>query len=119
MIFERPVLGWGLGGEFYRLADYEGAIKVDNSFTPHNGVLQNMVNFGVFIGTIVSLLIIIPYFKIKRIKNIYYHDLVLIFGSAIVAIFYSASGFFTNPMVAIFLYLSYFSCQSKKISLNR
>lgn len=107
MIKERPILGWGLGGEFYHLAALDGAARVDNSATPHNGVLQNLVNFGVFFGAIATIIIVRPYFRLRRIKDAYYHDLVLIFGSAFVAIFYSASGFFTNPMVALFLYLAY------------
>lgn len=107
MIKEHPILGWGLGGEFYHLAALDGTTIVDNSATPHNGVLQNLVNFGVFFGTIATIFIIRPYFKLRCIKDNYYHDLVLIFGSAIIAIFYSASGFFTNPMVALFLYLAY------------
>ena len=113
MISERPILGWGLGGEYYQLAAYEGAIEIDNSFTPHNGVLQNWVNFGVLIGSVVSIMIIRPYLNMRHIKDKYYHDLVLIFGSAIVAMFYSASGFFTNPMAAMFLYLSYLYSKRK------
>ena len=116
MINERPILGWGLGGEFYHLAAFDSVTSVDNSFTPHNGVLQNLVNLGVFFGTIATIIIVRPYFRLRRIKDAYYHDLVLIFGSAIVAIFYSASGFFTNPMVALFLYLAY---SYKKTSIQR
>lgn len=108
MIEERPILGWGLGGEFYRLASIEGGEKVDNSFTPHNGVLQNFVNFGVVGGFLASLLFIFPYFKMRRLKNKERQTLVLIFGSSIIATFYSASGFFTNPSAAIFIYLYYF-----------
>jgi O-antigen ligase len=114
MIKERPILGWGLGGEFYRLAALEGVVDVDNSFTPHNGVIQNLVSFGVLFGSIATLIIIRPYLKINCIKDIFYHDMVLIFGSAIIAMFYSASGFFTNPLAAMFLYLSY----SLKMSSN-
>lgn len=111
MIEERPVLGWGLGGEFYRLARIEGGEIVDNSFTPHNGVLQNMVNFGVLGGIIATLILVFPYLKMARIKNRYLQNLVLIFGASIIATFYSASGFFTNPSVAIFIYLYY--CHKK------
>lgn len=107
MIAERPVLGWGLGGEFYTLSKLERGESVNNSYTPHNGVLQNMVNFGVIGGFIATLLFLIPYLYIKRIKDVNTQILVLIFGASIIASFYSASGFFTNPSAAIFIYLFY------------
>lgn len=107
MIRDRPIFGWGLGGEFYRLAEYDGVLEPDNSCNPHNGILQNLVNFGVLGGIVASLIIIRPYFGLRKIKDKYYHDLVLITGSGIIAIFYSSSGFFTNPLTAIFLFLFY------------
>lgn len=108
MIEEHPILGWGLGGEFYRLARIEGGENVDNSYTPHNGVLQNLVNFGIVCGILATIIFVIPYFKLKHLKNKDCQNLVLIFGSSIIATFYSASGFFTNPSAAIFVYLYYF-----------
>ena len=115
MIEERPILGWGLGGEFYRLARVEGGENIDNSFTPHNGVMQNLVNFGVVGGLIATIIFIIPYIKLGRIKTQYNQTLILIFGSSIAAIFYSASGFFTNPSAAIFIYLYFFH---KKMTIS-
>lgn len=106
MIYDNPILGWGLGGEFYHLAEAEGAIP-DSTFTPHNGILQNLVNFGVIGGFIASIMFIKPYFQLSRIKDSSYFDLCLIFGSIIIANFYSASGFFIKPACAIFIYLFY------------
>lgn len=108
MIFDSPILGWGLGGEYYRMAQLEGSITADTTFTPHNGVIQNMVNFGILGGLIVTLLLLRPYFNLSRIKEQSHHDLVLIFGSSITASFLSSGSFFTMPATAIFLYMYYF-----------
>ena len=69
MISERPIFGWGLGGEYYTLGKRFGDHIIDNSSTPHNGILQLWVNFGVFLGSGFILLIILPYFQIFKIKD--------------------------------------------------
>ena len=106
MIRDKPLLGWGLGGEFYYLAQADGEIA-DASFTPHNGILQNIVNFGIIGGVIATAIFIIPYFNISKIKDQSYYDLVLIFGSSIIANFYSANGFFIKPSCSVFIFLFY------------
>lgn len=112
MIAERPFLGWGLGGEFYHLAMLEGGGVIDSSFHPHNGIIQLFVNFGLLGGIIALLIIIKPFFTIHKIRNTYNRDLCIIWGASFTACFYSASGFFILPNVAIFLYLYYFNRNS-------
>lgn len=107
MIEERPIFGWGLGGEYYHMAKIEGATTVDASATPHNGVIQNLVNFGIILGTIVTLYLAKPYFKLKTVTKGSPRNLVMIFGSSILASFFSSASFFTMPSTAIFLYLYY------------
>lgn len=110
MIKMRPILGWGLGGENYYLAFSENGSLVDdvNTYTSHNGIIQNFVSFGVIIGLIVNLIILIPFFHLNK-KEKYYHELLLIFASAsVIPSCISASGFFIKPGVAIFLLLYYF-----------
>jgi len=113
MVSERPLLGWGLGGEYFRLAEFEqGTYLLDDvhTYTPHNGLLQNVVNFGVLIGLLIDVLIVIPLFRMYRCKEKSLRQLLIIFGSAaVVPGLVSASGFFIKPSVAIFLYLYYFS----------
>lgn len=106
MILDKPLFGWGVGGEYYHLAEFKGKIA-DSSFHPHNGILQNMVNLGIFGGALATFIFIKPYFLLSKIKDENYYDLVLIFGCSIVANFYSASGFFIIPNCAIFVCLFY------------
>ena len=109
MISERPIFGWGLGGEYYTLGKRFGDHIIDNSSTPHNGILQLWVNFGVFLGSGFILFIILPYFQIFKIKDYYLKSLLLIFFS--IGVFpklFISSGFFIAPEVAIYLFLYLF-----------
>ena len=111
MIKEHPILGWGFGGEYYEIAKRfgEGADAVSSAFNPHNGVIQNLVEFGLIMGSFVTFLIIKPLFKIRTVENGARKDLLIVFGSyAVVTRLVSAAGFFIHPDVAVFLYLYYF-----------
>lgn len=105
MVVQKPFLGWGLGGEFSHISKAMGSSVVHQSFSPHNGIVQNFVNFGIIGGILSSLLFIIPLFRINKIKDYYRKSLVLIFGSFMIVCFVSASGFFTEPGIALFIYL--------------
>lgn len=108
MIEQRPLFGWGLGGEFYEMARLSGdADIIDNSFNAHNAFLQNFVNFGILGGLIASLIFIKPYFGMRRIKDTYLNDMILVCGAAIIPCFISAAGLFVKPLAAIFIYLYY------------
>ena len=117
LISEKPILGWGLGGEFYEIAKrYAGATTdVTSSFNPHNGILQNLVEFGMIGGTIASLSCVYPLLKLRAIKDDITKELLLVFGSySIITRVVSAAGFFTHPEVAVFLYLFYSERKKKK-----
>lgn len=115
MILDRPLLGWGLGGEFYHIAMYMYGFPIATSaFSPHNGVLQNLVNFGLFGGAFATLTLVRPFLSINKNKNPDVNVLVLMSGAACLPMFFSASGFFTKPVVALFLYLYYFSTPKNK-----
>lgn len=110
MIDESPILGWGLGGEFYNIAwGMYGFPIATSAFSPHNGVLQNLVNFGWPGGLFATFLIARPFLNINKNKDPYVNVLVLMSGAACLPMFFSAAGFFTKPIVALFLYLYYFS----------
>lgn len=110
MIYEKPLLGWGLGGEFYEIAQRMGAFpeEIGQGYSPHNGLIQNFVNFGIIGGLIASMIVIIPVFSTKKVKDIYARHLVIIFICAtIIPCFVSADGLFTKPEVAVALFLFY------------
>ena len=112
MIKERPILGWGLGGEYHQLTVLitgSNTIADDPSYSPHNGIIQNFVNFGIFGGFIASMIIIIPLLYLKKVSDDYCRALILVFcASRVIPNLVSGDGFFIEPKVAIYLYLFYF-----------
>lgn len=111
MIGERPLLGYGLGGEYYQIGYRlygDGLHNVTNAFTPHNGILQNMCSFGIVGGLSVTLLFLVPLFRLRRIKDEPTYALTLIFGSWTIPMYISASGFLVETWAAVFFYLYYF-----------
>ncbi len=112
MIYEKPILGWGLGGEYFEIARrYAGTtgLAVSDAHNPHNGLVQNFLNFGIFIGTFINWLCIRPFFSLGKIKKSYFLDLLIIYCSLNIPRMISAAGFFANPEAAVLLYLFYFS----------
>lgn len=109
MIGEKPILGWGLGGEYYRIAVELGQATpgvTKAAFTPHNGFLEFLISFGVVGGSIVTLLFLLPILRQKAVKDHYAAALILIFGAAIIApCMISADGILIKPGAAIYLYL--------------
>lgn len=112
MIEEKPILGWGLGGEYVRLGwDISGTPATEvtaEGHNPHNGLVQNFVNFGVIGGLAVNLLFVLPFFHLKKFSNKDHHDMLLVFASAcVIPLFVSSAGFFIKPGTAIFFFLYY------------
>ncbi len=110
MIGDSPILGWGIGGECYTIGmKYSGTTELDYGFSPHNGVLQHWLYLGVFMGTIVNLLLILPIFKLRRIKDEYRHGLILVCCSAyFITTLWSSCDILLKPAVAIYIYLAFF-----------
>lgn len=119
MIEQRPILGWGLGGEYVNLAKVLGGVSASEAsataFNPHNGLIQNFVCFGVLFGLIVNIIVLIPLLNLNKYKDECLHDMILVFTSAaLVPMCISASGFFIRPEMALCLYLFYFGNKFKK-----
>ena len=129
MIEEKPILGWGLGGEYYELYNAEQGIKGDaanGSYTPHNGLIQNFVNFGIFGGLIANIIVSLPLLNLRKYKSVSTNNLIQIFFCAVaIPTLISASGFFIKPEVAVYLYLFYYgnkfrntSYENKRVLIN-
>lgn len=118
MILERPLFGWGIGGEFYTISkEFNGiTTNVSGASSTHNGILQALVNFGIIGGIIVVIIYIIPLFRISRVKDSSTHDLILITGSVgLIPCLISASGLFIKPELAIYIYLYYNYVKKKTV----
>ena len=123
MIEDKPILGWGLGAEYFelgaRFANVPPGLITAEAYNPHNGLIQNLVCFGVLGGLIADMMIIVPLFHMKK-KDRTLHDLLLIFASAsVIPLFISSSGFFIKPSVAIFLFLYYYHVKENYAKSNK
>lgn len=108
MIKEKPILGWGIGGECYHIAQSLGHPEADVGHTSHNGVLQAMVQFGFLGGLLFTFLLIYPIFCVKRLKNEYLKNIIpVLFCAYIVPAVTISSGFFVHSYIAIYAYLFY------------
>lgn len=112
MISEKPILGWGLGGEFVTLGRELSSLYGGPSSgfaTAHNGVIQLWVELGVFFGTIATFIFIKPIFGTKSVTNSFSRDLIIIYFSSYgVTRLISADGFYYAPQVAMYIYLFYY-----------
>lgn len=118
MIIESPIFGWGLGGEYYGIANGLGE-EATAAYSPHNGIIQNFVCFGVFGGFISTIIILTPLILLKKVRDPYTKILIVIFcASRVVPNLVSGDGFFTEPKVAIYLYLFYFGNRNLRRSRN-
>lgn len=110
LIAERPLLGWGIGGECYTIGRIvRGAGDVNVGFSPHNGILQHMLYFGVLAGNVVNLWLMLPIFKLHHIKDEFRHGIILVACSAyFITTLYSSCDILLKPAVAMYIYLTYF-----------
>lgn len=111
-INERPLLGYGLGGDFYEMYLKVYGTMPDNAknatLTVHNGFLQILMCFGVFFGAIVIFIFWRPVFFLNKIKN---QDsriiMVILFSVFIIPNFTVGDGIFVKPGIALYIYLFY------------
>lgn len=110
LIGERPLFGYGLGGEFAVLFEKAYGLSAQysnfSSLTPHNGILQLMMNFGVVIGGILSLWLILTIFKINRVKDKNTKTLLFLLCSVyIIPALIVSDGIFIKPGIALYVFL--------------
>lgn len=110
MIGEKPLFGWGLGGELVTLGRrlqiiFGGELGIASA---HNGVLQLVVELGIIGGLYATYLFVKPIFGVKKISDPFVRDLILIyFASYGITRLISADGFYYAPQVAVYFYLFY------------
>lgn len=125
LIADRPLLGYGLGGEFYELYQKAYGPALDGEFsslTPHNGFLQLFLNFGVLMGSLIGLAILYSIILIWRVRDYDVKTLLIILASVfVVPSLTVGDGIFTKPGIALYLFvfLSCFNNLSKNKSLSQ
>jgi len=103
MIQEKPLLGWGVGGEVRPLSI---ALSSSETITAHHGALELMLHYGIPIGMILSILVALLICRMFFIKNQFHKDLVLIYYCcAIVPMMLVGRQYLSNPQFFILLFL--------------
>ena len=111
LISERPLLGYGLGGEFYQmswLCERITGVLIEeySSLTPHNGFLQLMLNFGIPLGASFGLYILFSIRKINVVSEKYIKDLIIIlFAAYVLPALTVSDGIFIKPGIAVYLFI--------------
>lgn len=115
MIYERPLLGWGVGGECYTIGSLIAPdAELNHGQSPHNGILQHMLYFGIIIGSIFNIFLFFPLLKLYKVTDLYQRDTILITCSAyLITTLVSSCDILLKPAVAIYIYIYYFSKKEK------
>lgn len=113
LIYQRPLFGYGLGGEYFAMTDMceiiRGIIQEDkvSSLTPHNGFLEMMLCFGIPIGLLIALWVLFSVKAIKIPKNQTTRDfMIIIYSAYIVPALTVGDGIFIKPGIAIMIFLT-------------
>lgn len=115
MIKERPILGWGVGGECYTIGHrFAPGNELSHGHSSHNGIIQHLLYFGVLGGTVVNILLIWPIFRLHRMRDEYRKGIILVSCSAyFITTLISSCDILLKPAVAVYIYLSYFYKKNK------
>lgn len=105
MIMSKPLFGYGIGGEIKNLTLLSKGNLSDGYMTTHNIFLELMLNLGVFIGILISLILVLSIFRVRKINDQYQRMLLLVFYSSIVVTFFSGDGFWVKPTVSLTIFL--------------
>ncbi len=111
-IKEKPFLGYGLGGDFHVMYQkVHGTMPLDAkdaSLTVHNGFLQILMCFGVFLGTIAIFIFWRPLLLFPKINDADTRMImVILFAVFIIPSFTTGDGIFVKPGIALYIYLFY------------
>lgn len=111
MISEKPLLGYGLGGEYYTLSvfSYKTGMSEDliiSSTSPHNGFMELLVCFGIPLGILISLYILSRIFIVRKVADITIRNFaIILFSVFVIPSFTVGDGVFVKPGIAFFIYL--------------
>ncbi len=106
LVSQKPVLGWGLSG---------GVIR--KGWGTHNMLIEFMLAFGVIFGNIINFTLALLQFRVFSVKdddNI--RDLLAIYTSTCISLFFVSSGILQRPNFFIFLSLIIASFKQKPVS---
>ena len=115
LLFEKPVLGWGVGGEIVPLSRASGHEDGESVTTTHNGWLELMLNHGIIVGLIIGLFFVLSIIRVRNIRDYYYRDLMFVFYSAFMTTTMTVGdGYLVKPGVWMYLFLFFASFKKER-----
>lgn len=109
LVKQKPFLGWGVLG---------GWIKKGSG--PHNMLIEVLLAFGVIVGGLINLLLLLSQFRIFFVKDKKTRDLLAIYMSICIVLFFVSGNVLQKPNLFIFLVLvlSSFNHRKRKIDIG-
>lgn len=104
LIAQKPFIGWGVLGGW-----------LEKGLGPHNMIIEILLAFGIIIGGIISLLLVLLQFRIFFIKDRYTHDLMAVYMSICIVLFLISGNYLQNFNLFIFLGLILGSFKDKRL----
>lgn len=97
LVRQRPILGWGICGGW-----------IDSSMYPHNLFLEELLSFGVILGGLIDIFLIVSYARvlISPVRHNEKRELWIIFAAASITRLVSGGGFLYSPVIFVFVLLS-------------
>lgn len=92
LIYQKPFMGWGILGGW-----------INSGLGPHNMIIEILLAFGVILGGMISLSLLILQFRVFFVKSKSCRDLIAIYMSICVVLFMVSGNFHTNPNFFIFI----------------
>ncbi len=97
LVRQRPLLGWGICGGW-----------IDSSMYPHNLFLEQLLSFGVILGGLIDVFLIVAYARalISPVRNNEKREAWIIFTAASITRLVSGGGFLNSPVIFVFAIMS-------------
>ncbi len=110
LIKQKPFIGWGVLGGW-----------ISKGLGPHNMIIENLLAFGIIVGGIINILLIVAQFRIFFLKNKIICDLLSIYMALCIVLFFIDGYMLTNPSLFLFLglILNSFKSNITKIDIEK
>lgn len=92
LIIQKPFLGWGVLGGW-----------IGKGSGPHNMIIELLLAFGVIVGGIITLILILLQFRVFFVKDKVTRNLIAIYMSICIVLFFVSGDFLQKPNFFIFL----------------
>jgi len=107
LIEEKPLFGYGLGGDYYPISKL--SVQIDSRYgagSPHNGFLQLIMFFGIPIGLFLGLWLFFSILKIRKNYSYQHRELLIItYSIFIIPSMTIGDGIFIKPGIALYIYM--------------